>query len=108
MEVDEKSTYDLPDASNRERLEQEKLVQEFELKRRAKNVVVPTDDGRVREMLRQLNEPVTLFGEREVWHACCMEMHGMHGTALTVCECTTICCYVPAHCAYIPEAGLVN
>jgi U4/U6 small nuclear ribonucleoprotein PRP4 len=53
-------------ASEKERLEQEKLVQELELKRRAKTIVVPTDDGKVRHMLRQLNEPVTLFGEKEV------------------------------------------
>ena len=32
----------------------------------ATQVVVPTDDGKVRQLLRQLAEPVTLFGEREV------------------------------------------
>jgi U4/U6 small nuclear ribonucleoprotein PRP4 len=56
----------VPQASEKERLEQEKLVQELELKRRAKTIVVPTDDGKVRQMLRGLNEPVTLFGEKEV------------------------------------------
>lgn len=57
-------------ASNRERLEQEKKIKEYELKKKAASVVVPTDDGRVRQMLRQLEEPITLFGEREVRHAC--------------------------------------
>ena len=44
----------------------EMKVREFELKRKMKATVVPTDDGKVREMLRQLGEPITLFGEREV------------------------------------------
>lgn len=60
------TTYALPEASNKERIEQEKLLQEYELRRKAKSVVVPTDDGRVRQMLRQINEPITLFGEKEV------------------------------------------
>jgi hypothetical protein len=64
-------------ASNRERLEQEKKIKEYELKKKAATVVVPTDDGRVRQMLRQLNEPITVFGEREVGamqpHASCMD-----------------------------------
>jgi hypothetical protein len=28
--------------------------------------VVPTDDGKVRTMLRALGQPITLFGEKEV------------------------------------------
>lgn len=31
-----------------------------------RQTVVPTDDGKVRQLLRQLGEPITLFGEREV------------------------------------------
>lgn len=61
------ATYDLPEASNKEKLAQEALLKEYELKRKAKTIVVPTDDGRVRDMLRQMGEPITLFGEREVW-----------------------------------------
>lgn len=41
-------------------------VQEFELKRKMKATVVPTDDVKVRQVLRQLGEPITLFGEKEV------------------------------------------
>lgn len=41
-------------------------VAEFELKRKMRSMVVPTDDVKVRQMLRQLEQPITLFGEREV------------------------------------------
>ena len=37
----------------------------FELRRRAKALVIPTNDSAVRERLRALGEPITLFGERE-------------------------------------------
>lgn len=53
-------------SSNRERQLQEALLRELETKRKIKSIVVPTDDGRVRVLLRQLGDPVTLFGEREV------------------------------------------
>lgn len=39
------------------------LLSQFERKRRAATIAVPTDDGRVRAKLRELGEPVTLFGE---------------------------------------------
>ena len=39
------------------------LLSHFERKRRAATTVVPTDDARVRANLRELGEPVTLFGE---------------------------------------------
>lgn len=53
-------------SSRRDLEEQEKLIQEFELRRKIKTVVVPTDDVKVRQMLRLLGEPITLFGERQV------------------------------------------
>ena len=53
-------------ASRREKEEQEKLLREFELRRRIRGTVVPTDDSKVRQMLRTLGEPITLFGEKEV------------------------------------------
>ena len=53
-------------AGQRQREEQEKLLREFELRRRIRSTVVPTDDGKVRVMLRALGEPITLFGEKEV------------------------------------------
>ncbi len=45
---------------------QEELMKEIELRRKMKATVVPTNDQEVRRMLRQLREPITLFGEREV------------------------------------------
>ena len=53
-------------ASRRELEKQEQLLKEFQLQRKVKATVVPTEDVKVREMLRLLKEPVTLFGEREM------------------------------------------
>lgn len=41
-------------------------MRKLELKRRLRSAVVPTDPGEVKALLRQLAEPITLFGEREV------------------------------------------
>lgn len=43
-------------------------MRKLELKRRLRSAVVPTDPGEVKALLRQLAEPITLFGEREVTH----------------------------------------
>ncbi|KAH8820412.1 U4/U6 small nuclear ribonucleoprotein-like protein Prp4 [Xylogone sp. PMI_703] len=39
------------------------ILSQFERKRRAAAIAVPTDDGRVRARLREMGEPITLFGE---------------------------------------------
>jgi U4/U6 small nuclear ribonucleoprotein PRP4 len=39
------------------------ILSQFQRKRRAAAIAVPTDDGRVRGRLREMGEPVTLFGE---------------------------------------------
>jgi U4/U6 small nuclear ribonucleoprotein PRP4 len=39
------------------------LLSQFQRKRRAAAIAVPTDDSRVRARLRELGEPITLFGE---------------------------------------------
>ncbi|KAI9812101.1 MAG: hypothetical protein M1832_000612 [Thelocarpon impressellum] len=39
------------------------ILSQFSRKRRAAAIAVPTDDGRVRTRLRELGEPITLFGE---------------------------------------------
>lgn len=41
-------------------------MDELELKRKMKSLVVPAIDADVRKLLRQLGEPITLFGERQV------------------------------------------
>lgn len=39
------------------------LLSQFERKRLAASIAVPTDDGRVRAKLREMGQPITLFGE---------------------------------------------
>ncbi|CAD6505620.1 BgTH12-01110 [Blumeria graminis f. sp. triticale] len=39
------------------------ILSQFDRKRRAAQISVPTDDGRVRARLQEMGEPVTLFGE---------------------------------------------
>ena len=51
-------------ASERARLESQVLLDELERKKRARNLAVPTDDTRVKARLREIGEPITLFGER--------------------------------------------
>ena len=40
------------------------ILDELERKKRARSMAVPTDDGKVKLRLRELGEPITLFGER--------------------------------------------
>ncbi|KAK9845589.1 hypothetical protein WJX84_004246 [Apatococcus fuscideae] len=58
-------TLSLPEASREAQEKQEELMRKLELKRRLRSAVVPTDPGEVKALLRQLAEPITLFGERE-------------------------------------------
>ncbi|KZT57629.1 WD40 repeat-like protein [Calocera cornea HHB12733] len=51
-------------ASERAKQENQAILDELERKKRARSLAVPTDDGRVRARLRELGEPITLFGER--------------------------------------------
>ncbi|KAI2813568.1 hypothetical protein CBS115989_9314 [Aspergillus niger] len=56
--------YDLPSAAAGIPPERASaILSQFERKRRAAAMAVPTDDGRVRARLRELGEPITLFGE---------------------------------------------
>jgi U4/U6 small nuclear ribonucleoprotein PRP4 len=40
------------------------LVAALESRKTARSLAVPTDDAKVRQRLRQLGQPITLFGER--------------------------------------------
>lgn len=51
-------------ASERARLENKVLLDELERKKKARSLAVPTDDTRVKARLREIGEPITLFGER--------------------------------------------
>ncbi|RVX73737.1 hypothetical protein B0A52_02627 [Exophiala mesophila] len=39
------------------------ILSQFDRKRRLAQIAVPTDDGRVRSRLREMGQPITLFGE---------------------------------------------
>lgn len=45
-------------------------ITELETRREMRDVVVPVNDNEVRGLLRQVGEPVTLFGEIEVSLTC--------------------------------------
>ena len=49
---------------DRARMENQALLDELERRKKARSMAVPTDDGRVRARLREIGEPITLFGER--------------------------------------------
>lgn len=51
--------------SERARLENKAILDELERKKKARSMAVPTDDNRVKARLRELGEPITLFGERQ-------------------------------------------
>jgi U4/U6 small nuclear ribonucleoprotein PRP4 len=46
------------------RAENKALLDELDRKKRARTMAVPTDDNRVKARLREIGEPITLFGER--------------------------------------------
>jgi len=53
----------LGSSAAQKRKSHEQLLQSFESRRKARTVVVPTDDAEVRQRLRAFGEPVTFFGE---------------------------------------------
>lgn len=61
--VDSSMNYELSESSKKSREEHQAILDEFERKKRARTLAVPTDDGRVRAKLRELGEPQCLFGE---------------------------------------------
>ncbi|KAG8706524.1 hypothetical protein FRC08_000999 [Ceratobasidium sp. 394] len=50
--------------SERVRAENQAIIDELDRKKRARTMAVPTDDNRVKARLREIGEPITLFGER--------------------------------------------
>lgn len=55
--------YEIPSTSGTSQMASAVLA-DFTRKRQIAAIAVPTDDGRVRARIRQLGEPMTLFGER--------------------------------------------
>lgn len=43
--------------------ERQALLEEFERRKKTRQINVSTDDGEVKKLLRQLGEPICLFGE---------------------------------------------
>ncbi|KAI5083086.1 hypothetical protein GOP47_0002829 [Adiantum capillus-veneris] len=58
--------YDVSEESRKAKERQEQALQQVLLNRRAKALAVPTNDAIVRSRLRSLDQPITLFGEREM------------------------------------------
>lgn len=50
--------------SERARMENQVILDELERKKKARTLAVPTDDKLVKARLREIGEPITLFGER--------------------------------------------
>ncbi|KAG8780153.1 hypothetical protein FRC15_009729 [Serendipita sp. 397] len=63
-DIQEATGYEQGLAAEIARRETQALLDELERKKRARAIAVPTDDGRVKKRLRELGEPITLFGER--------------------------------------------
>ena len=57
--------YELTDSARVERERQAAELAAIELRRRARSITVPTNDIHVRRRLRELQQPITLFGERQ-------------------------------------------
>eukprot|EP00250_Pteridium_aquilinum_P019006 c24251_g1_i1 orf=147-1907(+) len=63
---DTAAEYDMSEESKKAKERQELALQQFLMNRRAKALAVPTNDATVRSRLRSLDQPITLFGEREM------------------------------------------
>ncbi|ORX76735.1 WD40 repeat-like protein [Anaeromyces robustus] len=61
--VEEDDNYEYDESAKIAKAEQQAILDEFERKKKARNIAVPTDDKKVRLRLRELGEPITLFGE---------------------------------------------
>jgi len=61
--IEEDDNYEYVESAKMAKAEQQAILDEFERKKKARNIAVPTDDKKVRLRLRELGEPITLFGE---------------------------------------------
>ncbi|KAG0364143.1 RNA processing-related protein [Gamsiella multidivaricata] len=61
LKTDDK--FEMSESSKRARDQHMEIMEMFERKKRARTIAVPTEDKKVREKLRELGEPVCLFGE---------------------------------------------
>ncbi|KAJ3253329.1 U4/U6 small nuclear ribonucleoprotein Prp4 [Chytriomyces hyalinus] len=61
--LEDASSFNVSDASMRSQAEHQAILDDFERKKMAKSIAVPTEDRRVRAKLRAYGEPITLFAE---------------------------------------------
>lgn len=54
----------LTDDGQYARIENKLILDELERKKKARSLAVPTDDNKVKARLREIGEPITIFGER--------------------------------------------
>ncbi|CAD5227912.1 unnamed protein product [Bursaphelenchus okinawaensis] len=59
-EIRSAQTFDMSKIDNPE---EQQLLAEFDRRRKARNLMIPTDDERVKYLLRKISEPICLFGE---------------------------------------------
>ncbi|CAD6911934.1 unnamed protein product [Tilletia controversa] len=65
LETDNAYRQEDPDSLSRARAEQAALLASLDHKKAIRTVAVPTNDSHVRQRLREMGQPITLFGERE-------------------------------------------
>ena len=57
-------THELSESSQADKARHDELLKQLEAKKRARAITVPTNDNLVKKKLREMGEPITLFGER--------------------------------------------
>ncbi|KAJ1679429.1 hypothetical protein EV182_002078, partial [Spiromyces aspiralis] len=62
-DLDDEQTYDISEASAASKESQRAMLAELERRRLARTLAVPTADSDVKAKLRELGEPICLFGE---------------------------------------------
>lgn len=68
MDVEGLTTEELQDVPSTAaaRAEHAAILEMLDARKRGRNMAVPTDDSKVRQKLRDLGEPITIFGERRL------------------------------------------
>ena len=66
--------------ADRVRVENKVILDELERKKKARSMAVPTDDNRVKARLREIGEPITLFGERVCRLSVRLVLHRPHSS----------------------------
>ncbi|ORZ35049.1 U4/U6 snRNP-specific spliceosomal protein [Catenaria anguillulae PL171] len=63
MELDTPDDTEIPESMAKAKAEQAAIMEHFEKRKKLRSIAVPTDDNLVRAKLRELQHPITLFGE---------------------------------------------